>query len=312
MSTSTQSRYNVTHTDTGTDAFCFDEGSGFRYYMVDGNALFFSGIDGVQCEEFIQIVRRRALTAGKQRDNDWIIDFVTPCFIGDALRFHAALDDEVKDNWSLLQRALLQKYPAPEERVVDYSSFASLDSTIPTPASAPRQGLIRVHIEGSESAYYVSCARSTGPWAGCYMTTTTTTEALRVELVRSGVDLSKFKIVGHTDMFDWLGVTWQPSEPVFSTTSNQFSWLVGVQDSDLSCSAGTNLYGPTRAQVWSIGSSPGYALSPTWKEDVGKSWELDIAIHKTSHVIFPVINSKRFLSIRPNAWDIATLAFEPV
>ncbi|KAG8906557.1 hypothetical protein FRB99_006671 [Tulasnella sp. 403] len=98
--------------------------SEFRYYVVDDNALRFSGTDGVQCEEFIHVVRQRALAAGKQRDNDWIIDFVTGCFTGDALRFYATLDEEVRNDWWLLHGALLQRYPAQEERFAGHRSSA--------------------------------------------------------------------------------------------------------------------------------------------------------------------------------------------
>ncbi|KAG8906556.1 hypothetical protein FRB99_006670 [Tulasnella sp. 403] len=285
--------------------------SPFLYYSLKEDTLRFSGIGGVQCEEFIHIVRQRALAAGKQRDNDWIIDFVTSCFIGDALRFHTTLDEEVRNNWWLLQCALLQRYPAPEERIVDYRNFAPPNPTIPSPAPSPRQGLIRVHIEGSQSVYYVSRARSS-TWIGCHMVTTTKTEALRVELVQSGIDLSKLKIVGHTDVFDWLGIIWFQTDPSFSTTSCQFSWLVGVQDSNLSCSAGANPKGPIRAAIWNVGPSPGYALSPTWKGDVDKSWKLDVAVHKTGRGVLPVANFKSFLSKEGDHWDAATLTFEPL
>ncbi|KAG8906555.1 hypothetical protein FRB99_006669 [Tulasnella sp. 403] len=282
----------------------------FLYYSLKEHPLRFSGISGVQCEEFIHIVRQRALAAGKQRDNDWIIDFVTPCFIGDALRFHATLDDDVQDNWRLLQRALLQKYPAPEERVVDYRRFSPANPTIPSPASAPRQGLIRVHIEGSQLLYYVSRARSSN-WTGCYMTTTSTTEALRVELVQSGVDLSKLKIVGHADVFDWLGITWHPTKPGFGTTTKDYGYLVGIKDGDSSNSAGTSLSGPTRKPIWSIGPSPDYVLTPIWKDDADKSWKLDVTVNKSGRAIELVSSIKGFHSTySTNNWDAATLSFE--
>jgi len=47
-------------------------------------------------------------------------DFAATCFVGDALRWYDSLDDEVQENWKLLQRALLTKYPPP----VPHSSVA--------------------------------------------------------------------------------------------------------------------------------------------------------------------------------------------
>ncbi|KAG8906559.1 hypothetical protein FRB99_006673 [Tulasnella sp. 403] len=279
--------------------------------MADSDPLQFSGIDGVQCEEFIKIVRQRALAAGKQRDNDWIIDFVTPCFIGDALRFHATLDEEVRNNWWLLQCALLQKYPAPEERVVNYRSFAPPNPTIPSPASAPRQGLIRVHIKGTQSIYYVSRARINESWVGCHIPTTSTTEALRVELVQSGVDLSKLKIMGHTDQFNWLGITWKLSKPTFGPTSEHHSYVVGVQENDLSSSA-PHTRGPIRALIWNIGPSPDYTLTPTWKDDTGRSWKLDVAVDKGRRAVLLPANIKGFHAKWQNHWDTAALSFEPI
>lgn len=76
----------------------------------------FRGIDGDECERFVAQVRQRALDEGKAEDNKWIIQTVTASFVGAALRWHATLDAEVRDDWILLQRAMFLQYPAPEMR----------------------------------------------------------------------------------------------------------------------------------------------------------------------------------------------------
>jgi hypothetical protein len=49
---------------------------------------------------------------GKRKDSAWIANGVDGCFSGEALRWHAQLDGEIKDDWTLLERALLERYPS--------------------------------------------------------------------------------------------------------------------------------------------------------------------------------------------------------
>lgn len=76
----------------------------------------FRGIDGEECENFVAQVRLRALDEGKERDNNWIIANATASFVGEALRWYASLEPEIQDDWKMLQRAMFQRYPAPEFR----------------------------------------------------------------------------------------------------------------------------------------------------------------------------------------------------
>ncbi|KAG8921476.1 hypothetical protein FRC01_000231, partial [Tulasnella sp. 417] len=71
----------------------------------------FYGKSGEEAEEFVHTVRQRARDAGKQRDNDWIITFVSDCFVGDALRWHVSLDPNIQDNWKMLQAAIFVQWP---------------------------------------------------------------------------------------------------------------------------------------------------------------------------------------------------------
>ncbi|KIO33715.1 hypothetical protein M407DRAFT_17331 [Tulasnella calospora MUT 4182] len=78
--------------------------------------LVFYGNDGIEAEEFVRAVIRTAKAAGRFRDNDWIIEEVAAGFSGDALRWYIELDDETQNDWKLLRRAILQKYPPPSQR----------------------------------------------------------------------------------------------------------------------------------------------------------------------------------------------------
>lgn len=82
---------------------------------ADDDDLIFEGIDGSECEDFVRDVRRRARAADKDCDNDWIIRLVSACLAGDALRWHFSLDREIRNDWELLQQAMLARYPAFEE-----------------------------------------------------------------------------------------------------------------------------------------------------------------------------------------------------
>ncbi|KAG8923478.1 hypothetical protein FRC01_012707 [Tulasnella sp. 417] len=78
---------------------------------ADHVQLTFSGSSGQEAEAFVQAIQRRAHAAGKLRDNDWVIDFVSVCFEGDALRWFESLDDKTQGDWKLLKAAILRQYP---------------------------------------------------------------------------------------------------------------------------------------------------------------------------------------------------------
>lgn len=73
-------------------------------------ALTFSGRDAEECCNFIQAVKKSAFSQGKQRDQEWMVDFASIHFTGDALEWLIDLDPDVSGNWPLLQRALAETY----------------------------------------------------------------------------------------------------------------------------------------------------------------------------------------------------------
>lgn len=102
--------------------------------------LTFHGTNGVECENFINNVRCRALEQGKIRDNDWLANFAKSCCRDDALEFLDSLDDNVRGDWKQLRKALLKKYPAPLWRehssVLSSPQPFSIARSFPEPAPA--------------------------------------------------------------------------------------------------------------------------------------------------------------------------------
>ncbi len=89
------------------DAVALAAISSFKYINPYSKDTFtFSGIDATEAEEFIHAVRQRAFSLGKGRDNDWIVDFTAGCFVGEALRWHAELDDGIQWDWCALQKVI--------------------------------------------------------------------------------------------------------------------------------------------------------------------------------------------------------------
>jgi len=123
--------------------------------------LTFSGGSAADCEHFIMAVRRHALAAGRLRDNEWLVDFVSCRLSGDALRWHVDLPPEVADDWKQLQRALLTQY-SPDRihrrmpsAASDLSQAPGKDAPpVPIVKSESRLGLVKV--ESSNQILWIS------------------------------------------------------------------------------------------------------------------------------------------------------------
>ncbi|KAG8959758.1 hypothetical protein FRC00_001279 [Tulasnella sp. 408] len=71
----------------------------------------FKGTNWEECHDFIAAIRARALWEGKQRDSAWKADFAAPLFWGKALWWHNKLPEDVREDWSRLETALLDRWP---------------------------------------------------------------------------------------------------------------------------------------------------------------------------------------------------------
>lgn len=76
----------------------------------------FRGIDGAELEAFMLHLRRLALSEGKHRDEDWMLDVVTANLAEGAMRWFETLEDEQQKNWKAFRKALFKEYPAPAGR----------------------------------------------------------------------------------------------------------------------------------------------------------------------------------------------------
>ena len=76
----------------------------------------FYGQSGVECEDFIIAVRRLARKFNKGNDPAWIAEMIWVCFEEDALQWHISLDNDVRQDWTQLEKALIQRFPPPENR----------------------------------------------------------------------------------------------------------------------------------------------------------------------------------------------------
>lgn len=61
---------------------------------------------------FHSIHRSQAFEKGKHEDPKWMASFAGTCFSGLTLRWHSQLDNSVKQDWALLEPALLERFPA--------------------------------------------------------------------------------------------------------------------------------------------------------------------------------------------------------
>lgn len=89
--------------------------TGSAAQVVD-NDICFNGRDQPHCEIFILSVNRKVLAAGKHSDDRWAAHYAATCISGSAFRWLELQDDDVQGSWTLLRRALLDRY-SPKRQV---------------------------------------------------------------------------------------------------------------------------------------------------------------------------------------------------
>ncbi|KAG8913955.1 hypothetical protein FRC00_001200 [Tulasnella sp. 408] len=75
----------------------------------------FKGTNWEECHKFILAIRTRALWEGKHRDSAWKAAFAATLFWHKALLWHSRLPEDVQEDWSKLEIALLERWPPPED-----------------------------------------------------------------------------------------------------------------------------------------------------------------------------------------------------
>ncbi|KAG8928200.1 hypothetical protein FRC01_006323 [Tulasnella sp. 417] len=118
----------------------------------------FKGMNWEECHDFIAAIRARALVEGKQRDSAWKADFAAPLFWGKALSWHSRLPDDVREDWSKLEVALLDRWPPPDDDDVlqiQPTPAAAPSLTRDDNANRPIEDAVKPVIGGSNTNYYV-------------------------------------------------------------------------------------------------------------------------------------------------------------
>ncbi|KAG9017363.1 hypothetical protein FRB93_007477 [Tulasnella sp. JGI-2019a] len=79
--------------------------------------LTFNGTDNEDVTLFVRDVKRVAMAQGRQRDQEWMVDYVESCLGGQAMRWFSQLDvdsdDQAPLSWRALRQGLLNRFGAP-------------------------------------------------------------------------------------------------------------------------------------------------------------------------------------------------------
>ncbi|KAG9029574.1 hypothetical protein FRB95_005203 [Tulasnella sp. JGI-2019a] len=97
----------------------------------------FSGKSDEQVAPFIRRIQEISFAQGRQRDNDWQADYAATCLDGDALRWYSELNDETRNSWNELRRALLQRFPPPAANQPPEAVATSPPPPLPPPPPPP-------------------------------------------------------------------------------------------------------------------------------------------------------------------------------
>jgi len=276
----------------------------------------FKGIDGTECENFIHSLRRKIFDEGKEDDNRWIARFVATCVVGDALRWHATLDFEVRNNWELLQQAMLSRYSSsgvrrpvqihyevPAAAPVAAVAVAASEATVPaTPVSSLKRGRVKVTSDNRALSGYLSRNLN---GEGCAVVTQLQSEALILAYDPSEKVL---RITNSAADHHTLGMRWTSSRPTFASGSFAAARLVGI-----SGSSGSSMviswpsHGTVHTSGWDI-SSDGDIKMP-WLDARGNKIDLFLRVKNREKFIFLAASPSGYDG-DSSRWPKATFVFE--
>lgn len=221
----------------------------------------FKGKDWEECDSFIRAIRARALWEGKQRDLAWIADFAAPQFSRKALSWHCQLPEDIRQDWSKLEIALINRWPAPEEEEDDDEPQIE-----PTPAAAPSlnridqadvqpQGFLRFALDGSDTKYYVDFGSDI-----CTLRSDVN-RAMRVRC-NSLHGTTLLERIDRSDPF-WLAVHWASPTPEIGDGSSDFAFMSWVDPVSLKSSWSRS--SPWQLITYTLLDSG--EIVPIWKKD---------------------------------------------
>ncbi|KAG8888375.1 hypothetical protein FRB98_007770 [Tulasnella sp. 332] len=247
----------------------------------------FGGKDTENVTLFLQSVKRVAFAQGRQRDQEWQVDYVETCLSDKALLWYITLEQKTRSDFHSLRVAMIEHFaiptdippaPAPAAALIP-SAATPAASAFPAPISSPQtikkqRGRITVVRNDGRAPGYCGPERNNEArkgW-GCDRTSSSS-EALVVELCQSSdsfkASRSLMKIVsaGGTAGDVFLGVV------SFShKESNDDFWVLGFCDEGITkpYSRSTSLKAPTRdsaSKIWAMDDVTG-ELCATWTGSV--------------------------------------------
>lgn len=228
--------------------------------LISDDLIFTGG--GEECEMFIVSVKKQAFRAGKATDNAWSAQFAGTCFAGAALRWYEGLDDVTQNDWGLLRKALLARYPA-----------AKSDSIISTPGSAPpaaapppthppsiselslsspaKLGRIRIYPDNAAAGAYVAKTLNT---SGHFLSTSVLAQSLEVQVIpcKGPQNVVLMNLSGkHQNTFPLLGIKWESAKTAYGNEPDSWASFVATNREGTGTSSGS-YSGPSRSAVWNI------------------------------------------------------------
>lgn len=258
----------------------------------------FHGRSGEEAETFVHLVYDRALDAGKQRDNQWLADFVLACFKGGALRWFSSLDPTIQNDWRLLQEAIFKEYPSDD--------VSGLPRTTPTPAASVasaypgkplRRGRVRVAQQGGWHLPTLYLSRTLDR-DGNVVYTGSKDDALEVEY-DPNLDAPQDVIIpdSHLGQYDLLSISLYHQE----NTGSECAGVLCVLDSKTSKSSARSNYPPLKKQWKIVNDSASTSSERTTIVPVTEAGQLTIS-YRGSALYFYYRTST----------NIASFVFEPL
>lgn len=290
---------------------------------ADHVQLTFRGTSGQEAEAFVQAVQRRAHAAGKLRDNDWIVDMVSVCFEGDALRWFESLDDKTQGDWKLLKAAILRQFPPGSGAGPSSPSANNTDTAPPTyeaalveiadtppegpsvtqltlqqsmsrplPPPPPAQPAPRAPIIRTGRIRVVSSSKSLCgyvscklPAYGCFELTKHQNYGLRVmyDENEAAAGLFNLTLLDCNSNLEWLGISWIQSQPAIMRGSTDYAYLSAVGGDPKNLTSSCKWRGPRQSRVWGLAEDG--TLYASWWGWHGLVYPLQLVI-KSKNIIF--------------------------
>ncbi|KAG8856587.1 hypothetical protein FRB96_006347 [Tulasnella sp. 330] len=93
----------------------------FRAVLPRIERISFNGTASEDVTDFVREVKRIALDQGRQRDQEWMVDYAESCLGGAAIRWFSHLDEISKQqasvSWDALRQQLLDQFEAPKDKL---------------------------------------------------------------------------------------------------------------------------------------------------------------------------------------------------